>query len=76
MERKLSCADYFIILQNRFPRENIKNPNVNVRARPDVTILGYGISFPPESQLAYHIYYVKYENTLTCIRISWDWGGE
>ena len=31
----------------------------------------------PESQLAFHIYinYVKYENTLTCKRISWDLGG-
>ena len=30
---------------------------------------------PPESKLAFHIYYVKYENT--CKRISWDsgWGG-
>ena len=32
----------------------------------------------PESQLSFHIYYVKYENTLTCKRISWDseagWG--
>ena len=30
---------------------------------------------PPESQLALHISYVKYENTLTCKRISWDSGG-
>ena len=30
---------------------------------------------PPESQLAFHIYYVKYENTLTCKSISWDSGG-
>ena len=29
---------------------------------------------PPESQLAFHIYYLKYENTLTCKRISWDLG--
>ena len=28
----------------------------------------------PESQLAFHIYYLKYENTLTCKRISWDSG--
>ena len=27
---------------------------------------------PPESQLAFNIYYVKYEKTLTCKRISWD----
>ena len=30
---------------------------------------------PPESQLAFHIYYVKHENTLTYKRISWDSGG-
>ena len=29
---------------------------------------------PPKSQLAFHIYYVKYENTLTLKRISWDSG--
>ena len=29
----------------------------------------------PEPQLAIHIYYVKYEDTLTCKRISWDSGG-
>ena len=31
--------------------------------------------FPPEFQLVFHIYYVKYENTLTCKRISWNSGG-
>ena len=30
---------------------------------------------PPEFQLAFHILYVKYENTLTCMRISWNSGG-
>ena len=30
---------------------------------------------PPESQLAFYIYYVKYENSLTFKRISWDSGG-
>ena len=30
---------------------------------------------PHESKLALHIYYVKYENALTCKRISWDLGG-
>ena len=35
------------------------------------------ISFPPppEFQQAFHIYYVKYENTLTCKRVSWNSGG-
>ena len=42
---------------------------------PSRHILGCGISFPPESQLAFRIYYVKYGNTLMCKRISWDSGG-
>ena len=29
---------------------------------------------PPEPQLAFHIYDVKYENALTCKSISWDYG--
>ena len=29
---------------------------------------------PPEFQLAFYTYYVKYKNTLTCKRISWDSG--
>ena len=30
---------------------------------------------PPEFQLAFHIYYVKYENILMCKRFSWNSGG-
>ena len=41
----------------------------------DVTFLAVGYHPPIESQLAVHIYNVKYENTLTCKRISWDLGG-
>ena len=55
-------------------REHTKNPNANVWARPDVTFWAVGYH-PPKSQLAFHIYYVKYENTLTCKRISLDLGG-
>ena len=73
MKRKLTCTYYFIILEKRFSREHIKNPNANVRARPDVTFWAVGYH-PPESQLAFHIYHVKYENKLTCKRISWDSG--
>ena len=76
MKRKLTCTYYFIILEKRFSRRHTKNPNANVRARPDVTIRAVGYHSPPhESQLAFHIYYVKYENTLTCKRISRDSGG-
>ena len=53
-----------------------KSPNANDQARPDVTFWAVGYhSPPPESQLAFHIYYVKYENAITCKRISWDSGG-
>ena len=62
-KRKLTCTNYFITLEKRFSREHTKNPNAYVRA------VGY---HPPESQLAFHIYYAKYENALTCKRISWD----
>ena len=62
MKRKLTCTYYFIILEKkRFSREHTKNPNANDRARPDVTFWAVGYhSPPPESQLAFHIYYVKY----------------
>ena len=74
MERKLTCTHYFLILEKRFSREHTKNPNANVRARPDVIFwaVGYHSPPPPESQPAFHISYVKYENLLTCKRISWD----
>ena len=77
MKRKLICTNYFIILEKRFSREHTKKPNANAWARPDVTFwaVGYYSPPPPEFQLAFHIYYVKYENTFTCKRISWNSGG-
>ena len=63
--------------KKRFLREHAKNPNANDRlAQTSHFGLWDIIPPPPESQLAFHIYYVKYENTLTCKRISWDSGGE
>ena len=32
---------------------------------------GLWVIISSESQLAFHIYYVKYENALTCKSISW-----
>ena len=52
-----------------------KSPNADDHARPDVIFWAVEYHSPPESQLAFHIYYVKYENALTCKRISWDSGG-
>ena len=71
MKRELSCTNYFIILEKIFSREHTKNPNTNVGARPDVKFWAVGYHSPPPP----HIYYVKYENTLTCKRISWNSGG-
>ena len=52
---------------------------------PKIKMLTFGLAqtshfelwdiIPPEFQLAFHIYYVKYANTLTCKRISWNSGG-
>ena len=70
MKRKLTCTNYFIILS----REHTKIPNANVWARPDLIFWAVGYH-SPQFQLAFHNYYVKYENTLTCKRISWNSGG-
>ena len=63
------------MLEKIFSREQTERPNANVRVRPDVTFWAVGYHPPHESQLAFHIYYVKYENTLMYKRISWDSGG-
>ena len=74
-EKEGACTNYFIILRKkRFSREHTKNPNANVRVRPDLPFWLWDI-IPPESHLAFHTHYIKYENTLTCKRISWDSGG-
>ena len=76
MKGKRTCTNYFIILEKLYSREHTKNANAYIRARPDVTFWAVGYLPPPsEFQLAFHIYYVKYENTITCKRISWNSGG-
>ena len=78
MKRKHTCSYKSIILEKYFSRKHTKNSNANVWAHPDVTfwVVRYHTPPPPpESQLAFHIYYEKYENTLTCKRISWNSGG-
>ena len=71
MKKMLTCTNYFIIMGKKI----FKSAN---RARPEVTFWAVGNHPPPppESQLAFHICYVKCENTLTCKRISWDSGGD
>ena len=70
MKRKLTCTNYFIIPEKRFSREHTQN--ANVWARPDVIF--WAVGYLPQSQLAFRIYHVKYENTPTCKIISWDLG--
>ena len=75
MKRKLTCTNYFFILEKQYSREHTKSPNAYVLARPDVTFWAVGyLPPPPGFQLAIHIYYVKYEKTLTFKRISWNSG--
>ena len=72
MKRKLICTNYFIILEKKIFKRAHKKTNANVRARPDITYWAVGYHSPPKFQLAFHIYYVKYENTRTCKRSSWN----
>ena len=46
MKRKLTCNNYFIILEKKISREHTKNPIANVRARQDVTIWAVGYNSP------------------------------
>ena len=66
---------YYYLLFHYAAKKDFQESTPKIQSSPRRHILGCGISFPPESQLAFHIYYVKYENTLSCKRISWDSGG-
>ena len=72
---KLTYTNYFIILEKTIFKRAHQKSKYLCSGSPRRHILGCGVSFPPEFQLAFHIYYVKYENTLTCKRISWNSGG-
>ena len=74
MVGSLLVLTFSLYWEKRFSREHTKNPNANVRARPVVTFWAVGYHSPPKFQLACHKYYVKYGNTLTCKRISWNSG--
>ena len=75
MKRNLTCTNYFIILEKTIFKRELKKSKCLCSGSPRRHILGCGISFPPKFQLAFHIYYVKYENTLRCKRISCNSGG-
>ena len=77
MKRKLICTNYFIIQEKKdFQYSTPKNQMLMFElAQTSHFGLWDIIPPPPEFQLAFHIYYVKYENTLTWKRISWNLGG-
>ena len=77
MKRKLTCTYYFIILEKKDFQDSTPKIQMLMIGLAQTSHFGLWdiIPPPPESQLAFHIYYVKYENTLTCKRISWDSGG-
>ena len=63
----------FLILRKKDFQES--TPNIQMlMCRLDHTP-HFGLwDIPLESQLALHIYYVNFDNTLTCKGISWDLG--
>ena len=77
MERKLTCTNYFKILEKTILKRANPKSKYSCSGSPRRHISGCGISspHPPEFQLAFHIYNIKYENTLTCKKISWNSGG-
>ena len=75
MKRKLTCTNYFIILEKKHFQESTQKIQMLMLELAQTSHFGLWDIIPSESQLAFHIYYVKYKNTLTCKRISWDLGG-
>ena len=75
MKSKLTCTNYFIILEIKDFQESTPKLQMLMFELAQTSHFWLWDIIPPESQLAFHIYYVKYENKLTCKRISWDSGG-
>ena len=72
MKRKLICTNYFIILEKN--QESTPKNQMLMFGLAQTSHFGLRDIIPPEFQLAFHIYYVKNENTLTCKRISLNSG--
>ena len=75
MKGKLTYTNYIIILEKKDFQES--TPKIEMLMFGLAQTLDFGLwdIIPSKFQLAFHIYYVKYENTLTCKRISWNSGG-
>ena len=77
MKKKLTCTNYFIILEKKiFNRESTPKIQMLMFGLSQTSHFGLWDIISPEFRLAFHIYYVKYENTLTCKRVSWNSGRE
>ena len=74
MKWMLTCTNYFLILEKKDFQESTPKIQMLMFGLTQTSHFGLWdiIPPPPESQLAFHIYNVKYENTPTCKRISWD----
>ena len=75
MKRKLTCTNYFLILEKKIFKRAHQNIQRLMSGLAQTSHFGLWDIIPPEPQLAFHVSYVKYENTLTCKKISWDSGG-
>ena len=63
---------YLYLLFHYTGKKDFQESTPKIQNANENSILGCRISL---ESLAFHIYYVKYENTLTCKMISWDSGG-
>ena len=68
MKRKLTCAYHFIILKKKKDfQESTPKIQILMFGLAQASHLGLWDIIPPMSQIAFHMYYVKYENTLTSV---------
>ena len=67
MKGKLTCTNYFIILEKKDFQESTPKIQMLMFGLAKTSHFGLWDIFPPppppEPQLAFHIYYVRYENT-------------
>ena len=70
MKRKLTCTNYFIILEKKDFQESTPKIQMLMFRLSQTSRFGLWDIIPSEFQLAFHIYYEKYENKLVG-----TWGG-
>ena len=63
MKRKLTCTYYLIILEKKDFQESTPKIQMLMIGLAHMSHFGLWDIIPPESQLAFYIYFVKYKNT-------------